>query len=121
MKIKDLHSPFLVFDGNDLMIFADMQTLQIKLEPIDIKDNVYQIFDSQGYLLKFIIKHVNQDTIFLRQKKMVEFTSIVKKDLSMLTYLLNNYYKILFKKPIDGNADITKVIEDIIYEQGYCK
>lgn len=127
MKTKNLCSPFLVFDGNDLMIFENTETLQAKLEPIDIEDNAYQIFDSQGYLLNFTVRNINQEVIFCRinfcrTKQVIEFKNIIRKDLDTLTFLLNNYYKTLFNKPIECKKNnIVKIIEHIVYFQGYSK
>lgn len=126
MEIKNLLSPFLVFDGNDLMIFENIESLQTKLEPIDIENNAYQIFDSQGYVLNFTVRNIDQDVMFCRinfrhTKQVIEFKHIIRKDLYMLTCLLNDYHKILFNKSIDHKTNMVKIIEDIVDFQGYSK
>jgi hypothetical protein len=44
----DAAFPILVFEGNDLSLFDDFDSLTTALEGIDVEDGVYQAYDSRG-------------------------------------------------------------------------
>ena len=40
--------PIFVFEGNDLSLFDDFDSLMTSLEGIDVEDGVYQAYDARG-------------------------------------------------------------------------
>ena len=44
----DAAFPIFVFEGNDLSLFGDFNSLVTGLEGIDVEDGVYQAYDSRG-------------------------------------------------------------------------
>lgn len=47
--------PIVVTDGNDVALFGSIEEAEIALEPIDVRNNEYTIYDSEGRLLAPIV------------------------------------------------------------------
>lgn len=47
----DAAFPIFVFEGNDLSLFDDFDSLVTGLEGIDVEDGVYQAYDSRGQVV----------------------------------------------------------------------
>ncbi|ULJ64754.1 hypothetical protein [Wielerella bovis] len=48
-----LSAPFFVFENNSLDIFQTIDEIEQKIEPIDVLNHEYDIYDSEGNVLKF--------------------------------------------------------------------
>ncbi|MGH2682092.1 MAG: hypothetical protein ACRDIX_02540 [Actinomycetota bacterium] len=44
--------PIFILEGHDLGIFDDVERAQLQLEPIDVKDGIYEGYDAQGRRLR---------------------------------------------------------------------
>lgn len=58
MERQILTAPFFVFENNSLDIFQTIDEIEQKIEPIDILNNEYDIYDATGNILKFHIVKV---------------------------------------------------------------
>lgn len=47
--------PIIVIDSGDVSLFADIKDAELYLEPDDVKQNAYEIFNRNGDLLNPII------------------------------------------------------------------
>ncbi|MGH9943949.1 MAG: hypothetical protein ACRD9R_16515 [Pyrinomonadaceae bacterium] len=43
--------PIIVYENGDVSIFASVEDVKIDLEPIDVENNIYVAYDSEGRLL----------------------------------------------------------------------
>lgn len=50
--MNKLALPVYLIEGKDIIIYSSVSDLQGHLEPIDIRDNNYSCYDSEGRLLK---------------------------------------------------------------------
>lgn len=53
MERQILTAPFFVFECNSLEIFQTIDEIEQKIEPIDVLNNEYDIYDATGNILKF--------------------------------------------------------------------
>lgn len=53
MERQILIPPFFVFESNSLDIFQTIDEIEKKIEPIDVLNNEYDIYDATGNILKF--------------------------------------------------------------------
>ncbi len=51
--MKNFTPPLFVFEGHDVSIFDSIDSLQVKLEGIDVEDGVYEDFDAVGRIVHF--------------------------------------------------------------------
>lgn len=74
-----LTAPFFVFEGNSLDIFQSIDEIEQKIEPIDVLNHEYDIYDTAGNMLKFHV--VQTETRFLGvlniMVEMVRFSHIL--------------------------------------------
>lgn len=85
--------PIIVNDNGDISFFANIKDAELYLEPDDIKQNFYEIFNRNGDLLKPII---------LKNSKKFLFGNFIKENIQITPHIPNimieniysNYYLI---------------------------
>lgn len=82
--MSEIIFPIFVIEGEDIAIFPSLRDLQIQLEPIDIKNNVYISYDAKGRLLKIETdgKHI---TVLTTEKKPMHVSDL---EISLRKYLI---------------------------------
>lgn len=119
-QITQLQPPFFAFEGWDLCIFKDLQSLQSKLEATDIESGVYDIFDSVGSLLSFKVIEMAPNSWFDVTHKMISFDCIIKTDSRFFSDFLKKYCQEVFDVDIN-EMDINEIISLIIKKCGYTR
>ena len=102
--------PFLVFDGYDLSIFESMQTLEYKLEAVDVENGVYEVFDSQSNRLILMAKNTHQ----------VVFGGLALQDQSLLSNLLLDYAKNVHGENVESES-VSQLIDMVVKKIGFTK
>ena len=119
-QTAQLQPPFFVFEGWDLCIFKDLQSLQLKLETVDIESGVYDIFDSAGSLLSFKVVEIASDSWFDVAHKVISFDRIIKTDCRFFGDFLKKYCQEAFDVDVNG-VDIDEIISLLITRCGYTR
>jgi hypothetical protein len=47
-----MHPPFVLLESGDVTIFNDVEQIEAHLEPIDVKNDEYHLYDSTGQILE---------------------------------------------------------------------
>lgn len=118
-QTAQLKPPFFVFEDNDLTIFRDMQSLQAKLEAVDIESGVYRIFDSSGSLLSFKVTDKEMKFfLFNILYKTFSFDGIFKVDTCLFRNILIEYCQdVINVNMADRNTD--DILDLLIKRNGY--
>ncbi len=59
-----MRPPFIVYELGDLELFQDVASMERYLEPIDIENNEYTVYDSEGRLVQLTIESVPTTSLF---------------------------------------------------------
>jgi hypothetical protein len=47
-------TPIFIYEPVDLSVYRELETAELDLEPIDVKSNIYYVYDAEGRALKLI-------------------------------------------------------------------
>ncbi len=61
----EISPPFFVFEGLDLSIYDTLESIEENLEGVDVKDGIYQTFDSIGRVIHLKATGVKQGRFFI--------------------------------------------------------
>jgi len=85
--------PIFVYEPDDLDVFESLDSAQLKVEPIDVKDNAFLYFDSEGTILEASVvrDHRGIELTVIHESNPTEFnqpalTRILKDFLIALDY-----------------------------------
>ena len=56
--------PIIIIDSGDVSLFVDIKDAELYLEPDDVKQNAYEIFNRNGDLLNSIILKKSKKFLF---------------------------------------------------------
>ena len=115
--------PIIVIDSGDVSLFADIKDAELYLEPDDVKQNAYEIFNRNGDLLKPII---------LKKSKKFLFGTFVKESIQIMPYIpnINNkeyLLELLFKFcdnvkiEVPKGINLNNLVDRLIKEIGFTK
>lgn len=115
--------PIIVIDSGDVSLFADIKDAELYLEPDDVKQNAYEIFNRNGDLLKPII---------LKKSKKILFGTFVKESIQIMPYIpnINNkeyLLELLFKFcdnvkiEVPKGINLNNLVDRLIKEIGFTK
>ena len=115
--------PIIVIDSGDVSLFADIKDAELYLEPDDVKQNAYEIFNRNGDLLKPII---------LKKSKKNLFGTFVKESIQIMPYIpnINNkeyLLELLFKFcdnvkiEVPKGINLNNLVDRLIKEIGFTK
>lgn len=115
--------PIIVIDSGDVSLFADIKEAELYLEPDDVKQNAYEIFNRNGDLLKPII---------LKKSKKFLFGTFVKESIQIMPYIpnINNkeyLLELLFKFcdnvkiEVPKGINLNNLVDRLIKEIGFTK
>ena len=113
----------IVNDNGDISFFANIKDAELYLEPDDIKQNFYEIFNRNGDLLKPII---------LKNSKKFLFGTFVKESIQIMPYIpnINNkeyLLELLFKFcdnvkiEVPKGINLNNLVDRLIKEIGFTK
>ena len=115
--------PIIVIDSGDVSLFADIKDAELYLEPDDVKQNAYEIFNRNGDLLNPII---------LKKSKKILFGTFVKESIQIMPYIpnINNkeyLLELLFKFcdnvkiEVPKGINLNNLVDRLIKEIGFTK
>lgn len=115
--------PIIVIDSGDVSLFADIKDAELYLEPDDVKQNAYEIFNRNGDLLNPII---------LKKSKKILFGTFVKERIQIMPYIpnINNkeyLLELLFKFcdnvkiEVPKGINLNNLVDRLIKEIGFTK
>ena len=115
--------PIIVIDSGNVSLFADIKDAELYLEPDDVKQNAYEIFNRNGDLLKPII---------LKKSKKFLFGTFVKESIQIMPYIpnINNkeyLLELLFKFcdnvkiEVPKGINLNNLVDRLIKEIGFTK
>lgn len=115
--------PIIVIDSGDVSLFADIKDAELYLEPDDVKQNAYEIFNRNGDLLNLII---------LKKSKKILFGTFVKESIQIMPYIpnINNkeyLLELLFKFcdnvkiEVPKGINLNNLVDRLIKEIGFTK
>ena len=115
--------PIIVIDSGDVSLFADIKDAELYLEPDDVKQNAYEIFNRNGDLLNPII---------LKKSKKFLFGTFVKESIQIMPYIpnINNkeyLLELLFKFcdnvkiEVPKGINLNNLVDRLIKEIGFTK
>ena len=115
--------PIIIIDGGDVSLFANIKDAELYLEPDDVKQNTYEIFNRNGDLLNLII---------LKNSKKFLFGTFVKESIQIMPYIpnINNkeyLSKLLFKFcdnvkiEVPKGINLNNLVDRLIKEIGFTK
>ena len=115
--------PIIVIDSGDVSLFADIKDAELYLEPDDVKQNAYEIFNRNGDLLNPII---------LKKSKKILFGTFVKESIQIMPYIPNINNKeylseLLFKFcdnvkiEVPKGINLNNLVDRLIKEIGFTK
>lgn len=115
--------PIIVIDSGDVSLFADIKDAELYLEPDDVKQNAYEIFNRNGDLLNPII---------LKKSKKTLFGTFVKESIQIMPYIpnINNkeyLLELLFKFcdnvkiEVPKGINLNNLVDRLIKEIGFTK
>lgn len=115
--------PIIVIDSGDVSLFADIKDAELYLEPDDVKQNAYEIFNRNGDLLNPII---------LKKSKKFLFGTFVKERIQIMPYIpnINNkeyLLELLFKFcdnvkiEVPKGINLNNLVDRLIKEIGFTK
>ena len=113
----------IVNDNGDISFFANIKDAELYLEPDDIKQNFYEIFNRNGDLLKPII---------LKNSKKFLFGNFIKENIQITPHIPNiNDREYLFKLllnfcnniklEVPKEINLNDLIDKLIKEIGFTK
>ncbi len=121
--------PIIVIEGEgDISIYRTAHDAEIHLEPIDIIDNIYEIFDSDGKVLRQRVAKRSVKYFFGRRTVDVDGVYLDDSDESnpeRLKKLLQKFLK--GSRKLDAvnanleNLDLASLIENILRYTGYTR
>jgi hypothetical protein len=53
--------PIIALEGNSILIFKSVGEAEGYLEPVDVENGEYRVFDTQGHLLRLEIEYVEEE------------------------------------------------------------
>ena len=115
--------PINVIDSGNVSLFADIKDAELYLEPDDVKQNAYEIFNRNGDLLNPII---------LKKSKKTLFGTFVKESIQIMPYIpnINNkeyLLELLFKFcdnvkiEVPKGINLNNLVDRLIKEIGFTK
>ena len=115
--------PIIIIDGGDVSLFANIKDAELYLEPDDVKQNTYEIFNRNGDLLNLII---------LKNSKKFLFGTFVKESIQIMPYIPNINNKeylseLLFKFcdnvkiEVPKGINLNNLVDRLIKEIGFTK
>lgn len=115
--------PIIVNDNGDISFFANIKDAELYLEPDDIKQNFYEIFNRNGDLLKPII---------LKNRKKFLFGNFINENIQITPHIPNindreYLFKLLFnfcnniKLEVPKEINLNDLIDKLIEEIGFTK
>ena len=115
--------PIIVIDSGDVSLFVDIKDAELYLEPDDVKQNAYEIFNRNGDLLNSII---------LKKSKKFLFGTFAKESIQIIPYIPNINNKeylseLLFKFcdnvkiEVPKGINLNNLVDRLIKEIGFTK
>lgn len=52
---RSIEFPIIVVEGGDISVFWSTDAVQISLEPVDVEDGIYDVFDAVGNILTCVV------------------------------------------------------------------
>ena len=115
--------PIIIIDSGDVSLFVDIKDAELYLEPDDVKQNAYEIFNRNGDLLKPII---------LKKSKKFLFGTFAKESIQIIPYIPNINNKeylseLLFKFcdnvkiEVPKGINLNNLVDRLIKEIGFTK
>ncbi|HFC8502240.1 TPA: hypothetical protein ACFP30_001227 [Neisseria oralis] len=115
--------PIIIIDSGDVSLFVDIKDAELYLEPDDVKQNAYEIFNRNGDLLNSII---------LKKSKKFLFGTFAKESIQIIPYIPNINNKeylseLLFKFcdnvkiEVPKGINLNNLVDRLIKEIGFTK
>ena len=115
--------PIIIIDSGDVSLFVDIKEAELYLEPDDVKQNAYEIFNRNGDLLNSII---------LKKSKKFLFGTFAKESIQIIPYIPNINNKeylseLLFKFcdnvkiEVPKGINLNNLVDRLIKEIGFTK
>lgn len=115
--------PIIIIDSGDVSLFVDIKDAELYLEPDDVKQNAYEIFNRNGDLLNSII---------LKKSKKFLFGTFAKESIQIIPYIPNINNKeylseLLFKFcdnvkiEVQKGINLNNLVDRLIKEIGFTK
>ena len=115
--------PIIIIDSGDVSLFVDIKDAELYLEPDDVKQNAYEIFNRNGDLLNSII---------LKKSKKFLFGTFAKESIQIIPYIpnINNkeyLLELLFKFcdnvkiEVPKGINLNNLVDRLIKEIGFTK
>ncbi len=101
--------PIIIADGLDVEFFYSLVDAQIEMEPIDVRDGIYSVFDADGQkLLPTPLTHKS----YFRSYESIEIQETGEDHSRQLTELLVEFYEYLGLNPeILKKMELAQLIE----------
>lgn len=115
--------PIIIINSGDVSLFVDIKDAELYLEPDDVKQNAYEIFNRNGDLLNSII---------LKKSKKFLFGTFAKESIQIIPYIPNINNKeylseLLFKFcdnvkiEVPKGINLNNLVDRLIKEIGFTK
>jgi hypothetical protein len=73
--------PIIIVEGKSIYIFNSATDAQEFMEPIDVDNNEYKVFDKHGYLLNVKIDYIKHQSKFLWFSRQVWREAVIIEDI----------------------------------------
>jgi len=120
-----MKTPIIVFehDCRDIDIYDNVDTARVSMEPIDVSDNLYSVYDSEGSVLTLKIEKELRKGKWGMNDFYVDNTQIyheqnAPKKPEKVTEFIKIYLKGL-KEPFSDSDDLRKLINIYINRCGF--
>ena len=72
--------PIVVVEGFDISVHPTVRHAEAQTEAVDVRDGIYDVYDSEGYLLEFQVEPVEEERHFWFLKWIVHYDRVILKE-----------------------------------------